>query len=94
MFLHIGLLHIALNMWVLWDIGPLMERMVGNVGFACLYVASGLCGSLASLAWNPENLSAGASGAVFGLFGGLLGFLVLGRGSMPAEIATSFRSRR
>jgi rhomboid protease GluP len=92
MFVHIGVLHIALNMWVLWMIGRLMERVVGNVGFLLLYVASGLCGSLASVAFNPYVLSAGASGAVFGLIGGMLGFLVLGRGSMPAEVVKDLRS--
>lgn len=92
MFVHIGIIHIALNMWVLWDIGRLMERVVGNTGFLVLYIISGLCGSVASVAYNPYVLSAGASGAVFGLFGGLLGFLVLGRGCMPTEIVTSLRS--
>ena len=60
-FVHIGLIHIGLNMWVLWDIGQLVERLVGNVGFLFLYLLSGLFGSLASVYWNPEVLSAGAS---------------------------------
>lgn len=92
MFVHIGILHLALNMWALWVSGPLLERLVGNVGFLVLYVVAGLCGSLASVAWNSDIVSGGASGAIFGLFGALLGFLVLGRGSMPAEVVTTFRN--
>ncbi len=52
-FVHVGLIHIGLNMWVLWDIGQLIERLAGNVGFLLLYLLSGLFGSLASLYWNP-----------------------------------------
>ena len=75
MFVHAGLLHIALNMWVLYDAGSLLERLVGNVGFILLYFVSGLVGSLASSWWHPYTVSVGASGAVFGVIGGLIGFL-------------------
>jgi rhomboid protease GluP len=84
-FLHFGILHLAFNMWVLLDVGPLVERMVGNIGFLLLYLVSGLCGSLASLLWHPAAVGAGASGAIFGVCGALLGLLVLHRGSVPAE---------
>ncbi len=82
-FLHIGLLHIAFNMYVLWDVGRLVERLVGNLSFLAMYLVSGLAGSLASTWWNPYVVSAGASGAVFGVFGCLLGVLVLRRGVVP-----------
>lgn len=75
MFLHIGLIHIALNMYVLWQVGNLLERLAGNAGFLVLYVGSGLVASLASLYWNESVVSAGASGAVFGAFGGLVAFI-------------------
>ena len=42
MFLHIGLIHIALNMYILWQVGNLLERLTGNVGFLVLYLGSGL----------------------------------------------------
>jgi rhomboid protease GluP len=76
MFLHIGLLHLLFNMVALWNVGTLMERLLGSVGFLVLYVVAGLLGSLASVAWNPFVVSAGASGAIFGLIGGLLAFLM------------------
>ena len=78
-FLHIGALHIAFNMYVLWDVGRVVERLVGSTTFLVLYVASGLVGSLASLALNPQVVSAGASGSVFGVFGALIGFAALQR---------------
>lgn len=82
-FLHIGLMHIAFNMYVLWDAGRLVERLVGNLSFLAMYLVSGLAGSLASTWWNPYVVSAGASGAVFGVFGCLLGVLVMRRGAVP-----------
>jgi rhomboid protease GluP len=82
-FVHIGAVHLALNMLVLAGIGPMVERMLGGPAFALVYVASALGGSLASLLWNPVMVSAGASGAVFGAFGGLLGVLLVQRRSVP-----------
>jgi len=76
MFLHIGVLHLLFNMVAFWSVGGLMERLLGTGGFVVLYLLSGLLGSGASLAWNPFVVSAGASGAIFGLYGGLLGFLM------------------
>ena len=92
-FVHIGVIHVAMNMYVLWTSGRLIERIFGNVGFLVLYVASGLAGSLTSLVWSPFVVSAGASGAVFGIYGGLAGFLLWERGSVPREaLATLQRS--
>jgi rhomboid protease GluP len=91
-FVHIGIFHILLNMWVLWDAGNLVERLVGNVGFLLLYMISGVMGSLASLFWNPFVVSAGASGAVFGVYGALLGFLLRERGSIPREVLSRLRN--
>ena len=74
-FVHIGIIHIAINMYVLWDVGKLAERLFGNWPFLFLYIACGLGGSIASVAWNPLITSAGASGAIFGVAGGLLAFM-------------------
>lgn len=76
-FLHIGLLHLVANMWALVLFGPLLERSVGRVRYTALYLASGLAGSAATAFFvSPNSVSAGASGAIFGLLGafGVLGF--------------------
>lgn len=76
MFLHFGLLHLALNMWALWDAGQLVERMYGHGRFASIYFASGIAGNLFSLvSHHGQAVSGGASGAVFGIYGALLVFL-------------------
>ena len=68
-FLHYGILHIALNMYVLWWLGRELEPSLGHVRFAAIYFASMLCGSFGALLLSPNSLTAGASGAIFGLFG-------------------------
>lgn len=83
MFVHIGVLHLGMNMWVLSIIGRFLERIVGSIGLLVVYILSGLFGSLASLLWDPFVVSAGASGAVFGLYGALLGFLIRRRHAIP-----------
>jgi rhomboid protease GluP len=74
-FLHIGVIHLFFNLAVLWGIGGFVERLLGRVGFGVVFGLAGLGASLASILWDPEVVSAGASGAIFGLFGALLGYL-------------------
>jgi rhomboid protease GluP len=85
MFVHIGAVHLLMNMYVLWIIGRITERLFGNAGYLVLYLGTGLAGSLTSLIWHPLSIAAGASGAVFGLYGGLFGFLLIRRAVIPAE---------
>jgi rhomboid protease GluP len=85
-FLHGGVLHLALNMWALFTLTAIVERVYGNVSFLWLYLFSALAGSAASILWKQNVVSVGASGAVFGVYGGLLAYLVVQRGSMPASI--------
>jgi rhomboid protease GluP len=85
MFLHGGLMHIAFNMWCLWDLGALCESLYGRWTFACIYLITGIAGGLASVAWNPGVLSVGASGAIFGLAGALLASFYLGEFSVPKD---------
>jgi rhomboid protease GluP len=90
-FLHIGVIHIAMNMFILAAVGPLVERLVGNTGFLILYVVSGLFGSMVSLCYHPLVVSAGASGAVFGVYGALIAVLRQKPGAVPAETLDRIR---
>jgi membrane associated rhomboid family serine protease/Tfp pilus assembly protein PilF len=72
MFVHIGFVHILLNMYCLYSLGPLAERIFGPWKFAALYLLSGLGGNVASVALHPTIVAAGASGAIFGVAGALL----------------------
>ena len=92
MFLHIGILHLLFNMVALWNVGGFMERVLGTTGFVVLYLLAGLLGSVASVAWNPFVVSAGASGAIFGVYGGLLAFLVRHRGMTSQASLAALRS--
>ena len=83
MFVHIGLVHLALNMWCLWQLGLLAEHLYGPKTFLALYVISGLAASIVSLARNPLVVTAGASGAIFGLAGALIATLYLGTLAAP-----------
>lgn len=75
-FIHIGFLHLFMNSIALFYIGPLVERIFGNTRFLFIYLFAGFAGSLASFVFSP-HLSAGASGAIFGLFGSLLYFGII-----------------
>lgn len=68
-FVHYGLLHIGFNMLLLYQLGLLLEPPLGRVRFLLLYIAALLAGSFGAVLLSPHVLSAGASGAVFGLFG-------------------------
>jgi TPR repeat protein len=72
--------------------GRLIERMFGSLHYLFLYVFAGLCGSSASLWWHPAVNSAGASGAIFGLLGGLLAFVVNPATGVPATVVARHRS--
>jgi rhomboid protease GluP len=92
-FVHGGLLHIAFNMWCLWDLGRLAESVYGHWTFAVVYLIAGLSASLTSVIWNPVVLSVGASGAIFGIAGALIASFYLGEFSMPrAEMTGMLRS--
>ena len=73
-FLHGSLLHLVLNMYSLYVIGPQVESFFGKVKFLFIYLVSGICGSLLSIAFSHNTISIGASGAIFGLLGSLLYF--------------------
>lgn len=71
-FLHYGILHIFFNMYALYLVGPQLEAVLGRVRYVALYVLAGIGGGVLSVALGPVNeQAAGASGAIFGLFGAL-----------------------
>ena len=89
-FLHIGLLHFGMNTLVLLDFGPRVESAYGSARFLFLYLFTGIFGNVASVAWNLYSshgygLGAGASGALCGLVGLLLGATLGLRGTQARE---------
>jgi rhomboid protease GluP len=91
-FVHGGLIHVALNMWSLLAIGPLVERLYGNAAFAVIYVAAGIGGALSSVAANPVPPSVGASGAICGVLGALVAFLLVHRRAIPSLVLKPLRA--
>ncbi len=77
-FVHVGALHLGLNLWVLWQVGRVYERLVGPARVLLIYVVSGLFGFALSIALMP-GITAGASGAIFGITGALLAVAVVAR---------------
>lgn len=71
MFLHGGIIHLAVNMWALRNLGYTAELFYGRRNFLVIYLLSGFAGSSATLIWRPEAVSVGASGAIFGVAGAL-----------------------
>lgn len=84
MFLHFGFDHLMNNMIVLILVGWNLELTVGKIRYLVIYIASGLCGNIVSAVWDIRVgeyvVSAGASGAVFGLIGALLYVALRDRG--------------
>jgi len=75
-FLHVNILHLVFNMYVLWSLFLQTQSLFSLPGFFALYFISGIAGSIASFFANP-NPSVGASGAIFGLIGSVLFFALL-----------------
>ena len=100
-FVHIGILHIATNMWCLWNLGLLGEPLLGPFGLVAVYILTGVAGNLVSVAWDVSiairhnipldsisSVGAGASGAVFGIAGILIVLLSNRRLPIPwSELA-------
>jgi membrane associated rhomboid family serine protease len=71
MFLHYGPIHLLLNMYSLYFAGSILETVIGRWRFALLYLVSGIAGSAGALVNSPDQLTVGASGAIFGILGAL-----------------------
>jgi rhomboid protease GluP len=92
MFVHYGLLHIAMNMWCLWNLGRAAERLLGRSAYVLAYMVSGIFGSINSIYWHPRAVGAGASGAIFGLAGVLVSFVYLKKTPAHLQIGRSILS--
>ncbi len=92
MFVHVGVIHLAINMYSLWQVGSFTEQLFGRIPLTALYFLAGVAGSSASVGWNPMTVSAGASGAIFGLFGAILGFAIRGRSRLRPEVFRAIRT--
>jgi rhomboid protease GluP len=96
-FVHVGLIHIATNMWCLWNLGLLGEPLLGPVGLVVVYLITGIAGNLLGLAFNVAfrdyfSVGAGASGAVFGIAGILI--VLLSNKKLPIPQIELKRLRR
>jgi len=93
MFVHVGIIHLATNMWCLWNLGLLAEPLMGWAGVLAVYILTGAAGNLLSTLYNWVNyhnqgtfsVGAGASGAVFGIAGALIVLLKSPRLPVPPE---------
>lgn len=84
-FLHFGIIHIGFNMFVLYQVGLFTEQLFGGPLYLLLYLFAGVGSSFLSLLLHPFVVSAGASGAIFGVYGALLAFLLVNRRSLVSE---------
>lgn len=71
-FLHASLIHLAMNMLILWIVGAPVEQAIGRGRFLAIYFVSGLAGSAGALLLSPNAITVGASGAIFGILGAAL----------------------
>lgn len=95
-FMHLNFLHLAINMWCLWNLGLLGEPLLGRRGLVAVYVLTGIAGNLCSLAFDSfrhlqHGLVVGASGAIFGIAGILIVLLSNRKLSLPWEELRSLR---
>jgi rhomboid protease GluP len=86
-FLHSGLIHLVIDMWFLWMLGNLCEKIFGNAAFILVYIAGGLGGTITSFLVSPLVVSACASAPVLGIAGALVAFIVFGNVSVPSVYA-------
>lgn len=75
-FMHIGIVHLLMNLYALLFIGSLLEPTIGKIRFLIIYFLTAIVASVSSLWWHKFSISAGASGAIFGLFGVFLSLLL------------------
>lgn len=84
-------MHLSFNMLALYSVGNLVERLYGSAHFLVIYLVAGLAGSLGSLIWHPVVNSAGASGAIFGIFGAMLVYVLNPSHGVPRSLMQAHR---
>ena len=89
-FLHGSLLHLGMNAWVLFDLGPAVEALYGSQKFLVLYIVTGAAGVVLSFLWHPYAISIGASGAIFGLIGAMIAYGFRNRRSVSDAVRNMF----
>jgi rhomboid protease GluP len=87
-FLHFGLIHLLANMYALVSVGWLVERLLGRWFYAAMYLLSAVLSSVAAVWWDRGAVVAGESGAVFAVYGAMLGYLLVHRGAFPRQVMT------
>lgn len=91
-FLHGGLVHLVMNMSALWQLGGVVERLLGTGRYVFIYVLGALAAGIGHLVWSPGTFSVGASGAIFALEGALGAFYLVHRERMPPQMREVFKS--
>jgi rhomboid protease GluP len=91
-FVHFGIIHIGFNMFVLYQIGPFVQITFGRARYLIIYFIAGLAGSIVSIYIHPHAVGAGASGAIFGLYGAVFGFLLRERNVLNPAAMKSIRN--
>lgn len=92
MFVHIGLQHFVLNMVTLYFLGRIAEDLFGSKAFLVLYILSGLMGNLFVMTFSPEVVAAGASTALFGIFGAIASLRFIARSPYIQYLSQSYTS--
>ena len=92
MFVHIGLQHFVLNMITLYFLGRIAEDLFGSKAFLALYHLSGLMGNIFVLVFSPEAVAAGASTALFGIFGAIASLRFIARSPYIQYLSQSYTS--
>jgi membrane associated rhomboid family serine protease/TPR repeat protein len=86
-FLHLGIIHLALNMYILHQAGYYFERIYGSIHFLALYIYCLVFSTIVSAWWSPQQNSLGASGAIFGLFAAITTYAFFNKNKIPRSIS-------
>lgn len=91
-FLHFGILHLGMNMWALWAAGKFTERLYGTTAFGLIYLGAAIFSGLVAVWWHShQTVIAGASGAVFGVYGALMAYLASQKESFPPGVVDALK---